>query len=98
MKQQVRCTGKCTRKCTSNFPGMCTNCSNLWCVLLCVLKKKATYILFVSGSFSAPPAERFSNQLFDDFKKLFELKPFINTAGFNSPMQQMKQTPVTPIR
>jgi hypothetical protein len=32
----------------------------------------------------APLTAQFSNQLFEDFKKLYELKPFINLDGYGS--------------
>ena len=46
-------------------------------------------------STGAPPAVQFSNQLFEDFKKLYELKPFINVEAIGSKYPAITEKPGT---
>jgi hypothetical protein len=42
---------------------------------------------------AAPLTAQFPNQLFEDFRKLYELKPFINVDGYSSLYRASKGSP-----
>jgi hypothetical protein len=46
-----------------------------------LFKQKAVPEIRNGSLFDAPLTEQFSNQLFDDFRKLYELKPFLNVGA-----------------
>lgn len=52
--------------------------------IMCPIKKGFQFLILKPLSVLAPLTAQFSNLLFEDFKKIYELKPFINVDSLST--------------